>query len=211
VGRLVSVSTVKVNGEGTDGRGPFRGDDPPAPQDPYGVSKWEAEQALAAVAEETGLETAVLRPPLVHGAGVGGNLLRLLGLVDRGLPLPLGGVRNRRSLIAARNLADGLVLSAVHPAAAGRTFTVADAQAVSTEELVRILARGLGRTPRLLPLPGGMLRTAAHLLGKADVAARLTGSLEVDAAQAMAALEWTPPVTVEEGLLEMAAWYRSSR
>ena len=211
VARLVYVSTVKVNGEATDGRAPFRGGDAPAPEDPYGVSKWEAEQALAAVAAETGLEVTVLRPPLVHGAGVGGNLLRLLKLVERGLPLPLASVNNRRSLIAVRNLADVLALAASHPAAAGRTYTVADAEAVSTAELIRILARGLGRPARLLPAPIGLLRGAARALGKGAAVERLAGSLEVDASQVMRELAWSPPVSAEEGLLEMAAWYRTLR
>jgi len=210
VRRLVFVSSIKVNGESTTGRAPFSERDAPAPRDPYGVSKWEAEQALAEVAAGGALEAVVVRPPLVHGPGVGGNLLRLMGLIDRGVPLPLAGVRNRRTLIAAGNLADLLALGVVHPAAAGRTFTAGDGEDHSTEELIRTLARGLGRPARLWPAPHGLLRGLAGLAGKGAALDRLTGSLQVDSATAREVLAWAPPVKAVEGLDEMARWYRET-
>jgi len=210
VRRLVFVSSIKVNGESTTGRAPFSERDAPAPRDPYGVSKWEAEQALAEVAAGGALETVVVRPPLVHGPGVGGNLLRLLGLIDRGVPLPLRGVRNRRTLIAADNLADLLALGVAHPAAAGRTFTAGDGEDLSTEELIRRLARGLGRPARLWPAPHALLRALAGPVGKGAALDRLVGSLQVDSATAREVLAWNPPLTAAAGLDRMAGWYRET-
>ncbi len=205
VRRVVVVSTIKVNGESTTGRAPFSERDPAAPRDAYGISKWEAEQALAAVAAETGLETVIVRPPLVHGPGVGGNLLRLLELVRRGVPLPLATVRNRRSLIGVENLADLLVRCAEHPDAPGRVFTVSDGEDLSTAELVRELAAGMGRPARLVPAPLGLLGTMARLVGRGDVFDRLAGSLQVDPSLAREVLGWLPPVPAREGLRRMAA------
>ncbi len=210
VRRLVFVSSIKVNGESTTGRGPFSERDAPDPRDAYGLSKWEAEQALAEVGASTGLETVTVRPPLVHGPGVGGNLLRLLRLVSRSVPLPFAGVRNRRTLIAADNLADLLALCAVHPAAVGRTFTAGDGEDLSTADLIRALAAGLGRPALLVPAPHGLLRTLASPLGRSAALDRLTGSLQVDSTTVCEVLGWTPPVTTAEGLARMGRWYRDT-
>lgn len=206
VRRLVFVSTVKVNGEATVGA-PFRESDPPRPQDPYAISKWEAEQALWRIAAETGLEVVVVRPPLVYGAGVGGNFLRLLRWVKRGVPLPLASVRNRRSLIYVGNLADALVTCADRPEAAGKTYLVSDDQVLSMPELIRYLARSMGQKPRLWPCPPAALHLGGHWLGKGAEVERLIGSLEVDSGAIRRDLLWKPPFSARQGLEETVAWF----
>lgn len=211
VGRLVFVSSIKVNGESTTGRGPFSERDEPAPEDPYGQSKYEAELALKAIASETSLEVTIIRPPLVHGPGVGGNLLTLMKLVSRGLPLPLGAVRNRRSLIHVENLADVLALCTEHPNAVGAVFTVSDGMDLSTADLVRRLAEGMEKTARLVPVPVLLLKLGLGVFGKAGVYDRLAGDLVIDPSTVMMQLNWEPPVPVDDGLKTMGAWYRRER
>lgn len=206
VRRFVFVSSVKVNGEETAER-PFTEADIPLPEDPYGISKWEAEQILGGTA--SGMETVVLRPPLVYGPGVKGNFLSLLKLCNRGWPLPLGAIGNARSLIYVGNLADALVRAVDHPAAAGETFLVSDGEAVSVPELVRRIAAALDRPARLLPVPPGLLRAGAALIGRPGAAKRLLGSLVVDDQRIRKILAWQPPFTMVEGLRETAAWFRS--
>ncbi len=205
--RLVFMSSVKVNGEATDR--PYTENDAPRPEDAYGLSKWETEQALARIAAGTGLEVVVLRPPLVFGPGVKGNFLRLMDLVARRLPLPLASITNRRSLIYAGNLADAVVGAIDAPRAAGRTYLLADGEDVSTPDLVRALARALGIRPRLLPCPLAMLQLGAALTGKRAELARLTGSLQVDGSRARHELDWLPRVDLARGLTETARWYHS--
>ena len=207
VRRLVFVSSVKVNGEQTRER-PFSETDLPHPQDPYAVSKWETEQALRRIAEDTGLETVVVRPPLVYGPGVKGNFLRLLKAIDRGLPLPLANVDNRRSLVGLSNLVDFLVLCVHHPDAAGEVFVIAHGEDVSTPELIRRLARAIGRPARLWPCPVGLLRLAARAAGKESAIERLCGSLTVDSAKAHTLLSWTSLVPMAEELARVAQWWR---
>jgi nucleoside-diphosphate-sugar epimerase len=206
VRRLVYVSSIKVNGESTTEHA-FRESDEPRPQDAYGVSKWEAELALAEIAAGTSLETVVLRPPLVYGPHVKGNFLALLGAVHRGLPLPLDCVRNVRSLLYVGNLVSAIAAALTHPAAANRTFLVSDGEDVSSPQLVRQLAAAFGRPARLLPLPVPALRTLGVITGKAAAVARLTGSLQVDAGLLGRTLDWTPPFTLEAGLRATANWY----
>ncbi len=207
VRRLVFVSSIKVNGEETHGQ-PFHAEDPAAPQDPYGRSKWAAEQALFEVAAATGLEVVVVRPPLVYGPGVKGNLARLLRLIARGAPLPLGRADNRRSLVALDNLVSLLLACLDHPAAAGQVFLAADGADLSTAELVRRLAAGLGRPARLLPVPPGLMLALARLLGRGGVARRLLGSLQVEPGKAVRLLGWTPPRKPGEALEALGRWYR---
>lgn len=199
VKRLVYVSSIKVNGEETLDQ-PFVESDPPQPGDPYAVSKWEAEQALQRVAEATGLEVVVVRPPLVYGPGVKGNFLSLMGLVQKGLPLPVGRCHNHRSLLGLGNFTDFLALCVRHPAAAGKTFLVSDGEDLSTPELIRRLAAAMGRSPRLLSVPPAWLRVVTRLLGRPGVYQRLCGSLQVDSGLARRTLDWTPPETVNVGL-----------
>ena len=210
--RLVIVSSVKVSGERTEER-PFTEDGAPRPEDAYGVSKWEAEQALSRIAAETGLEVVALRPPLVYGPGVKGNFLRLMNLVARGVPLPLGAVDNRRSLIYTGNLAGAIVKALDAPQAAGRTYLVSDGEDVSTPDLVRGLARALGVKPRLLSLPLSALDLGARLAGRRAEFVRLTSSLQVDSSRIRRELDWRPPFTLAQGLEPTAKWYpgRSSR
>lgn len=201
VRRFVFLSSIKVNGEATlDGR-PFREDDPPAPRDPYAVSKWEAEQGLQTLAQETGMEVVILRLPLVYGLGVKGNFAAMMRWVDRGLPIPLGAVRhNRRSLVALDNLVDLIAICLDHPAAADQVFLVGDGEDLSTAELLQRLATAMGKPARLVLVPVWMLQSAAALLRKQAVAQRLLGSLQVDISKARRLLGWTPPVSVDEGL-----------
>jgi nucleoside-diphosphate-sugar epimerase len=206
--RLVFASTVKVHGEASAGR-PLTEADPPAPQGPYALSKAEAEAELAALGRERGLEVTIVRPTLVYGPGVRGKFLSLLKLVDRGVPLPLGGLDDRRSLIGVTNLADLLVRCVEAPEAAHRTFLAADGESLSTPELIRRIGAALGRPARLFAVPPALLRAVAAGVGKRGAVRRLTGSLEVDASRARTLLGWAPPVSVEEELAATAAWFRS--
>ena len=203
VKRFVFISTVKVNGEGRDEA--YRETDVPAPEDAYALSKWEAEQGLHRIAHETGLEVVILRPPLVYGPGVKANFLRLMHIVERGWPLPLGAIRNRRSLLYLGNFVDAIRLCIEHPAAAGQTFVVDDGVAVSTPELIRRLAHAMGRPARLLAVPVGALEFAGTLLGKRAAVARLTGSLYVDSSAIRSRLGWVPPFSMEAGLAATVA------
>ena len=200
VRRLVFLSSLKVHGERTVPGHPFTSGTAPAPEDAYGQSKWEAEQALHEVAGRTGLELVVVRPPLVYGPGAKANFLRLMQWVARGLPLPLGGIHNRRSLLALGNLTDLLQICIDHPAAAGQTLLASDDHDMSTPELIRGLAAAMGRPARLLPVPVSWLRLAGRLTGQTPQIERLTGSLQVDIGHTREVLSWTPPWTVQQGL-----------
>ena len=201
VRRFVFVSSIKVNGERTLPNRPFRADDAPAPEDAYGVSKWEAEQGLFDLARETGLEVAIIRPPLVYGPGVKGNFAAMLRWVSRGLPLPLGAVRhNRRSLVGLDNLADLIVTCLDHPAAANQIFLAGDGEDLSTAALLERLASAMNRRARLVPVPIWMLHSAAAMVGRRNVARRLCSSLQVDISKAHEVLGWRPLVSVDEGL-----------
>ncbi|EME69134.1 NAD-dependent epimerase/dehydratase [Paramagnetospirillum caucaseum] len=201
--RLVFVSSIKANGEETHAEA-FTNTSQPAPWDAYGRSKWEAEQRLAAHCARTGLELVVVRPPLIYGPRVKGNLRTLMNVVAKGIPLPLALVENRRSLIGLGNFCDVLALMARHPAAPG-TWLVRDDEDLSTPELIRRMARALGRPPRLLPFPPALLRLAGRLTGRSAAVGRVLGSLQVDDRATRAALGWTPPMSVDEGLTAMAA------
>jgi nucleoside-diphosphate-sugar epimerase len=165
------------------------------------VSKHEAELGLREIAAATGMEVVIIRPPLIYGPGVKANFAALMRAVQRGLPLPLGAARNRRSLLALDNMVDFIILCLQHPAAANETFLVSDGSDLSTPELIRGLARASGVSPRLLPVPGWMLRAGAGVLGKGEALQRLCGNLEVDISKARQLLGWVPPVSVDEGLL----------
>ena len=209
VRRFVFMSSVKVNGERT-GAQPYTEADAPRPEDAYGVSKWQGEQELARIATGTGMDTVVLRPPLVYGPGVKANFLRLLGLIARRVPLPFASLDNRRSLIHAGNLCTAVLAAIPAPRAAGRTFLVSDGEDVSTPALVRAIAGALEVKPRLLPCPPAALRALAAVLGRSGEAARLTGSLQVDASRIRRELAWQPPYTFAQGLAETARWYRET-
>lgn len=209
VRRFVFASTVKVNGEGREQ--PYRENDEPAPEDAYAISKFEAEAGLRAISRETGMEIVILRFPLVYGLGVTANFLRLLQIVDRGLPLPFGSINNRRSLIYLGNLVDVISLSLAHPAASNKTWLVSDGEDVSTPVLVRRIATALGRPARLLPVPTGVLRGLGAVTGKRKEMGRLLGSLAVDSSAIRRELGWVPPYTMGEGLAETARWFREQK
>ncbi|MEW5727599.1 MAG: NAD-dependent epimerase/dehydratase family protein [Pseudomonadota bacterium] len=198
VRRLIFVSSIKVNGEATPPDRPFTADDAPAPLDPYGISKAEAEAGLA----DAGLDTVVVRPPLVHGPGAKGNLATLMAVLRRGIPLPLGAIDNRRSLVGVANLGDALAFLADHPGAAGRTFLIRDGDDVSTPQLLRLLGVLLGRPARLFSVPVPLLRLAGMLAARRAAVARLTGSLVVED-EPLRRLGWTPPHSLADGLAAM--------
>jgi nucleoside-diphosphate-sugar epimerase len=206
--RFVFVSTIKVNGEATTGTG-FTERDPPAPEDPYAVSKWEAEQAIAEVVSASSMEYVILRPPLIYGPGVGANFLRVLRAVDRGDPVALGSVRNRRSLVYVGNLADAIVTCLDHAEAAGRTYMVADGEDISTPDLFQRVGTALQRPARMINVPVFVMRIGASLLGRGAEVSRVTGDLVVDADAIRRELGWQPRYTMQEGLEETARWYRS--
>jgi nucleoside-diphosphate-sugar epimerase len=201
VKRLVFISSIKVNGESTLTGKPFTADSDTSPLDPYGISKMEAELGLRQIAGGSGMEVVIIRPPLVYGPGVKANFAALMRAVQRGWPLPLGAVHNQRSLVALDNLVDFIVTCITHPQAANQTFLVSDGQDLSTTELVRGMAQAAGVPARLLPVPVWALQVGATLLGKGDAVQRLCGNLQVDISKARNLLGWTPPVSVDEGLL----------
>lgn len=201
VARFVYMSSVKVHGES----GSYRETDPPAPEDPYGISKHEAEMGLRQIATAGGMEVVIIRAPLVYGPGVRANMHALMRAVARGVPLPLGAIRNRRSLVALDNLVDFVLTCLEHPAAANETLLVSDGEDLSTTDLIRRLARAMNRPARLIPVPAPLLLAAAALIGRADMARRLLGTLQVDTSKAKRQLAWSPPVSVDEALRRMVA------
>lgn len=210
VKRLVYVSSIKVNGERTSETQPFAESDNPNPQDAYAISKLRAEEVLQRVAQESGLEVVIVRPPLVYGPGVKGNFISLLAAIDKGIPLPLSGAHNARSLIYVGNLADALITCAIHPAAAGQTYLVSDGEDISTTILVEKIAKALGCNSRSFYFPHTLLRAVAALLGRAEQIDRLFGSLRVNDEKIRSELAWTQPYTLEQGLRATADWYRKS-
>ena len=210
VRRLVFVSSIKVNGEATHGS-PYFADDVPAPVDPYGQSKLEAEQALLAVGADTGLEIVIVRPPLVYGPGVKANFRNLIKLVGRGLPLPFGSLRNQRSMVALDNLVDLLVVCTTHPAAAGQVFLVSDGIDLTIGQLVTMIAQAQNKRPFLLPIPAQLMRTVANGLGKSAVAGRLLDSLQVNIEKTCAGLEWKPIVAPQVAIEKTVAAFLLQR
>lgn len=200
VRRFIFVSSIKVNGEQTAKGQPFSAESIPAPEDAYGISKMEAEQALQALAEKTGMEVVIIRPPLVYGPGVKGNFATMIKLVEMGLPLPLGATHNKRSLVALDNLVDLIITCIDHPKAGNQVFLAGDGENLSTTELLRGIGAAMGKPARLIPVPAGVLMFGAGLLGKRAVAQRVLGSLQVDISKARHLLGWEPPISVEEGL-----------
>ena len=197
--------------EKTGGRSvPYAETDKPCPWDAYAVSKWEAEQGLLAIAEETGLEVVIIRPPLVYGPGVKANFLRLFKIVERGIPLPFAKIDNRRSLIYLGNLVDAIVTCMTNPNAADKTYLVSDGEDVSTPDLIRRIAAASGRRALMLPVPVWMVRIAGRIIGRSDELDRLLGSLTVDISKIRSELNWHPPFTTEEGIRETVLWYKSA-
>ncbi|WP_137821640.1 SDR family oxidoreductase [Pseudomonas sp. D(2018)] len=204
VRRFIFISSIKVNGEGTPVGTPYTADAQPAPADPYGISKMEAEQGLRAIAAETGMEVVIIRPTLVYGPGVKANFLSMMRWLHKGVPLPFGAIHNRRSLVALDNLVDLIVTCIDHPAAANQTFLVSDGEDLSTTELLRRMGTALGKPARLLPVPSWVLEAGAAMLGKKALSQRLCGSLQVDISKTRELLGWEPSVSVDTALRKTA-------
>lgn len=200
VKRFIFISTIKVLGEATDDRTPFTYDDPVAPLDPYGMSKAEAEVQLQALAKQTGMELVIIRPPLVYGPGVKANFLAMLNLTKKNLPLPLGAINNKRSLVALDNLVDLITICIDHPRAANQVFLVSDDQDVSTTELLTIMTHANGKHPRFLPISVSLLRLAARLIGKQSTIEKLCDSLQINVEHTKKQLDWRPSINVEQGI-----------
>ena len=207
VRRFVFISSIKVNGEATHLGAPFFADDIPAPHDPYGVSKMEAEKGLREISATTGMEVVIIRPPLVYGPGVKANFASMMRWLKRGIPLPLGAINNQRSLVALDNLVDLIVTCITHPAAANQTFLVSDGEDLSTTQLLRRMGAALGKPARLMPIPVFALKLGAALVRKPELAQRLCGSLQVDVSKTAELLGWRPPFSVDEGLTKAAEGY----
>ena len=207
VKRFIYLSSIKVNGEETASGKSYSEDSMPAPIDPYSVSKWEAELGLEKVCAQTGMEFVIIRPPLVYGPGVKANFQKLMGLVAKGLPLPLGAVHNQRSMLALDNLVSFIAEVTKNPLAANQRFLLSDGQDLSTSQLLKLLAKGMGKSIWLLPVPVFILRAAAQLLGDTAAADRLLSSLQIDSSKARQLLQWQPPLSAEEGITIAARAY----
>ncbi len=199
VKRFIFVSSIKVNGESTTGRAPFN-EQEIAPEDPYGISKADAEQGLLALGNKTGMEIVIIRPPLVYGKGVKANFSSLMSLVNKGLPLPFSSInKNKRSLVSVYNLVDLIKVCVKHPSAANQVFLVSDDHDLSTSEMVQLMAKVQGKSSLQLPVPPMLFTLVGSVLGKKHVVDRLIGSLQLDISHTKNTLNWVPPYSVEYG------------
>ncbi len=203
--RFVFISSIKVNGETTDGRSAFTASDSPEPSDPYGQSKFEAEAVLRQLADEHGLQVTIIRPVLVYGPGVRANFRNIATLVAKGVPLPLGAIHNKRSLVALDNLVDLIITCIQHPRAPGETFLVSDGRDLSTSELLFEMGQAMNKPARLIPVPSSLIKWGGMVLRRESIVQRLCGSLRVDISHTCNTLGWEPPLTVAEGLQRFAA------
>lgn len=206
VKRFIYVSTVKVNGEITHIT-PFSEQDPVAPQDAYAISKCEAEQFLQQLANDTHLEVTIVRPTLVYGPGVKGNFINLLKLVNKGFPLPLNNIHNRRSMVYLDNLVDALFICIKHPNAANQIFLVSDEYPISTSDLLRDLGELLNKPNRLFTIPENCLKLIGKVVNRSAEFERVLNSLEVNTNKIFTVLKWKPPFTTREGLHETVKWF----
>jgi nucleoside-diphosphate-sugar epimerase len=202
VRRFIFISTIKVNGECTQIGCPFSADDKPKPVEPYGISKLEAELALRDIESKSGMEVVIVRPPLVYGPGVKANFANMINWVASGIPLPFGSIKNKRSFVSLDNLVDLLVLCLKHPAAAGQTFLVSDGEDVSTAELLIRSARAMNKKILLLNVPVFMLKIIFFLMGKLELYQRLTCSLQLDISKTRMLLNWSPSLSLDQGLIK---------
>ncbi|MGF6094387.1 UDP-glucose 4-epimerase family protein [Pseudomonas sp. 18175] len=208
VKRFIFISTVKVNGESTRPGQAYKADDVPAPCDPYGISKMEAEQQLRELAEKTGMEVVIIRPVLVYGPGVRANFHSMMVWLNRGVVLPLGGIHNQRSLVSLDNLVDLIATCLHHPAAANQIFLVSDDEDLSTTELLRRIGVALAKPARLVPVPAALLKWGLALIGRKSIGLRLCGSLQVDIKKTRDLLGWTPPSTIAVALRKTAEHFQ---
>ena len=200
IARVVYISSIGVHGSFTRPKQVFRADDSPLPHNAYNQSKYKGEQALIDVLANSSTTWSIVRPPLVFGPGGRGNFPRLVALVRSGLPLPLAGLENRRSLVSVYNLADFVVMLAQHPNAASRVWLVADDGEWSTPALLKMIAQHTGRRLSLFRLPGRLLSRLVRTFDREQDLERLTQSLVIDSSDARAILGWSPPLGLEEGL-----------
>lgn len=207
VRRIIYISSIGVNGESTE-QGAFTEDDIPSPCSPYAISKWEAEEIIRAFSGA--MEVVIMRPPLVYGPHAPGNFSRFMQLINSGFPLPFGGINNRKSFIYLGNIIDALVKCVQKVEAIGKTFLVSDGQDVSTPDLIRMIAKAMGKKARLFPCPAPLLKMIGNIAGKSDEIERLSGSLQIDSAKIRRELNWTPPFTMEQGIRTTADWFISN-
>lgn len=206
VRRFIFLSSIKVNGERTYEL-PFKEEDTACPEDFYAISKYEAEQGLKVISSESGMEVVIIRPSLVYGPGVKGNFLRLLYLIDRGVPLPFSWIDNRRSLVYLDNLVDFIIRCVNESAAAGEIFLISDDQDVSTAELIKKIAFHMGKNSHLFPVPLKILKALLILTGKRKEVYRLTDSLQVEISKAKRIMNWQPVSTLDEGINTTVRWF----
>lgn len=207
VRRFIYLSSIKVNGETSLPGKPFSVEDINIPTDPYGLSKYEAEQGLKKIAAKTGMEFVIIRPPLVYGPDVKANFRNMMDWLHKGIPLPLGAIHNQRSLVALENLVDLIQTCINRPAAANQTFLVSDDEDLSTTELLKRMAIALRKPARLVPIPASLIKISATLFGKDNIAQRLCGSLQMDISHTRKTLDWKPPVRVDSALQKTANAY----
>ena len=208
VKRFIFISSIKVNGEKTERDIPFTPEGTTPPTDPYGLSKFEAEHGLMSLAQNTEMEVVIIRPPLVYGPGVKANFLAMIKWVSKGVPLPLGAIHNKRSLVALDNLVSFICHCINHPKAGNEIFLISDGEDVSTTQLLQKVARALHKKPLLLPIPTSLMHFAARLIGKQDIASRLFDSLQVDSSKARDLLGWQPVINIDEQLKILARFYK---
>lgn len=211
VKRFVFISSIKVNGEMTKPGRSFCPDDLYIPTDPYGLSKYEAEQGLLALTQKMEMDVIIIRPPLVYGPGVRANFSSMMKWIEKGFPLPLGGVKNKRSLVALDNLVNFIVYCLDHPKAVNEVFLISDGEDVSTTELVYKIARAFGGKVVLIPVPTRLMVLAAKLIGKGNIASRLFGSLEVDSSKVSTLLGWSPITTMDAQLIKTTAAFLNEK
>jgi len=217
--RFIFMSSIKVNGEETNtekrrdknSANISKEEDDPHPVDAYGMSKWEAEKILREIETKSGMEVTILRSPLIYGPGVKANFLKLIQLVDKGIPLPFGRIQNRRSFLGLTNLVDLICCCLEHPAAAGETFMASDGEDVSTPELLNRIAYALEKPCRMLPIPKSVIMLGGALTGKSGQIKRLCGSLQIDSSKVRRVLSWSPPCTMTEELAKTIKWYREEQ
>lgn len=207
VSRLIFLSSIKVNAESTKGTNFINSQTAVSPKDPYSISKWRTEQILNEIGGRSDLEIVIVRPPLIYGPGVKGNLARLLDLINSGIPLPLGAINNQRSFVFLDNLIDLLIKCSEHPLAAGRTLLVSDCEDISTRDLVLRISRAMGNKSCLFPVPVPLLCLFAFIFGRAIEVERLVNSLQIDCSETMNTLDWFPPFTVDTGIQKMTNGY----
>ncbi len=212
VKRFIFISSIKVNGEHTYKGKPFSAEDKPSPEDPYGLSKAEAEEQLKKLSKETGMEVVIIRPPLVYGPGVKANFATMMRLAATGIPLPFGSIKdNKRSLVSVYNLVDLIVKCISHPNATNQTFLVSDDEDLSTEKMLKELSVALGKSGKMLSLPVQLFELVGKVTGKSAIVARLCGSLQVDISKTKQLLDWQPPISVKEGFARTAEHYLNNK